>query len=205
MGTLKWIVYYPLNCVFTILCYLTNWLVTPFADIRGELHGILRYWQTWDDTLDVDWFVKEVVPKIFRYDYDKHYIHTTEITAELDKYNRQKGCVIVIDGNFTLWERIQRYFCRTLWLYRNNSYGFAFYLFGIDANYAQLTESMEIYSNGNWYETVYSKVEDLWNNPWKFTGQFWWFSFYFGWKLYSYPGLTRFMIAGRIILRKWER
>lgn len=200
---MKWILFFPLNTFFTILCYLTNWLVTPFCDERGELHGFLRYWQTWDDTCDVDWFVKEKVPRFLRYDYDRHYKHTTEVTPELARYNREKGCVIVLDDNFTIKERIQRYFCRTLWLYRNCSYGFAFYLFGIDADYTQLNVKRKDYKNKDWYEIVTGR--GCWCNPWKFTGQFGWISFYLGWKLYGWNGPTRYMIAGRIILRKKEK
>jgi hypothetical protein len=199
---MKWILYFPLNTFFTILCYLTNWLVTPFCDERGELHGLLRYWQTWDDSCDVEFFVKEKVPGIFRYDFDKHYQSAREYTPELDKYNRDKGCVIILDDNFTIWERIQRYFCRTLWLYRNNSYGFAFYLFGIDADYTQLNERRKDYKNKDWYEIVTGR--GFWCNPWKFTGQIGWISWYLGWKLYGWNGPTRYMIAGRVILRKKE-
>lgn len=201
---MKWILYFPLNTFFTILCYLTNWLVTPWADERGELHGFLRYWQTWDDSCDVEWFVKEKVPRFLRYDFDKHYQSARERTPELDKYNRDKGCVIILDDNFTIWERIQRYFCRTLWLYRNNSYGFAFFLYGIDANYSDLNERRKEYQNGDWYEIVTGKG-NLWDRPWKFTGQVWWISWYLGWKLYGWNGPTRYMIAGRVILRKNEQ
>ncbi len=200
---MKWILYFPLNTFFTILCYLTNWLVTPFCDERGELHGFLRYWQTWDDSCDVEFFVKERAPKIFRYDFDKHYRSSREYTPELDQYNRDKGCVILIDDNFTIWERIQRYFCRTLWLYRNNSYGFAFYLFGIDADYSDLNAKRKEYRNGDWYEVVNGR--GCWCSPWKLTGQFGWISFYFGWKLYDWYAPTRYMIAGRVILRKKEQ
>ena len=196
---MKWIVYFLLNTVFTVLCYLTNWLAVLFADERGELHGVWKYWQTWDDSLDVEWFVKENVPKFLRYDFDSHYISSREITPELEKYNRDKGCVICFNKDFTIIERIQRYFCRTLWLYRNNSYGFAFYWFGIDVDWKELTVKEEEW-NGNWYELVYG--DGLWNKPWKFTGQVGWLSFYFGWKLYNCIGKARYMIAGRVILRK---
>lgn len=199
---MKWILYWPLNCIFTVLCYLTNWAVTPFCDERGELHGFLRLWQTWDDSCDVEFFVKERAPKIFRYDFDKHYQSAREHTVELDKYNRTKGCVIIINDNFTVWERIQRYFCRTLWLYRNNSYGFAFYWFGIESEWDTLVDRVVRKENGDWYEVVYGK--GFWNMPWKFTGQYGWVSWYFGWKLYEYTGVTRSMIAGRIILRRKE-
>jgi hypothetical protein len=197
---MKWILYFPLNTFFTILCYLTNWAVTPFCDERGELHGVLRYWQTWDDSCDVEFFVKEKVPRFLRYDFDKHYQSARERTQELDKYNRDKGCVIIINDNFSIVERIQRYFCRTLWLYRNCSYGFAFFLFGIDADYSDLNVKRVDYPNGDWYEKVTG--QGGWNNPWKLTGHFGWISFYLGWKLFGWNGPTRYMIAGRVILRK---
>lgn len=196
---MKWIVYFPLNTFFTILCYLTNWIATLFADEVGELHGFWKYWQTWDDTLDVRWFVLEKIPKFLQYDFDRHYKVTKEQTPELAKYNRYKGAVICLDDDFSIIERIQRYICRTLWLYRNNSYGFAFWLFGIDADYSKLNCKYKKWSNGNWYEIVNGR--GFWCNPWKFTGQIWIISWYLGWKLYGWDSPTRYMIAGRVILR----
>ena len=52
---------------------LTNWLVVLFADEQGELPGLLRMWQTWDDTLDNRTDVGRM-PACLRYDWDDHYI-----------------------------------------------------------------------------------------------------------------------------------
>ena len=42
-------------------------------------------------------------------------------------------------------ERIQRYFCRLLWLCRNNAYGFRYYIFGkeVDALTAKIVNQDE--------------------------------------------------------------
>ena len=40
------------------------------------------------------------------------------------------GYVDILDDNFTLKEKFQRYICRCAWLYRNCGYGFAYYIFG---------------------------------------------------------------------------
>ena len=130
---MRWIISAALSTWTSIVCYLTNWFVLLFADEVGELHGIFRYWQTWDDSCGVRWFVKETVPNFLRYDFDLKYISLREITPELARVGRSKGCVQLRDGaSFSLKERIQRYFCRLLWLTRNCGYGFSFWLFGVD-------------------------------------------------------------------------
>ena len=128
-------IYFPyliVSLIFTVFCYLTNWIVCFFADEKGELHGFLKYWQTWDDSLDPRFFVVGKVPSIFKYDYDKHYEEYEGTTPELEEVGRTRWFVRFKEGGevFTTKERIQRYFCRVLWLMRNNSYGFAFWLLG---------------------------------------------------------------------------
>ena len=76
---MNWILYIIADVAFSIICYLTNWLVIFFADEYGNLPKCLRWWQTYDNCLDVDFIAKEVVPKIFRYDFDKHYIYYPEV------------------------------------------------------------------------------------------------------------------------------
>lgn len=49
---IRYIIYLLLQLLCMVVCYLTNWLVLLFADEQGELPGLLRMWQTWDDTLD---------------------------------------------------------------------------------------------------------------------------------------------------------
>ena len=125
----------PLQLICMILCYLTNWFVCLFANEVGELPSIFRLWQTWDDCLDIDFHVKEVVPSFLRYDYDSKYQVIKQYPLYLTKYNRFKyGVKLKSNAHFSFKEKIQRYFCRVLWLMRNSAYGFAFYLFGQNIN-----------------------------------------------------------------------
>jgi hypothetical protein len=206
---MKWIIYDVLNLIMTVVCYLTNWIVCLFANEVGDLPGFLMYWQTWDDSCDVDFFVKEKAPKIFRYDFDKHYKSSRQTTPELSKYNRDRGCVILIDPNFSVKERIQRYFCRVLWLTRNNEYGFAFYLFGVSTEYKNLVKVKNTYDPTTDERTIiyYDGSVDLWNRPWivainkHIIGNMY-LDIFLGWKLSYYDssisGPTRSMIANRI-------
>ena len=126
---IRWLLYMPLSLLSTILCYLTNWFVVFFCDINGELHGLWKYWQTWDNSVYCSDSV-EVAPKFLRYDWKKHYREFKDTTPELTAWNRDRWFVTCVDANFTIWETIQRYLCGVLWLMRNNAYGFAFYLLG---------------------------------------------------------------------------
>ena len=60
---IPYLIYAPLNILLMLFCYITNPIVVLFADETGELHSFLRYWQTWDDSLDPAFFVKRKVPK----------------------------------------------------------------------------------------------------------------------------------------------
>ena len=123
-----WPLYAIAECIAVIIAYITNPIVCLFADEYGNLPKALRYWQTHDNTLDVEWMVTEgKVLKIFRYDYKKHYKYTPE-----DKGNGYviPGRVKISDPNFTTIEKIQRYFCRLTWMYRNTAYGFSYELLG---------------------------------------------------------------------------
>ena len=192
-----WFIFYPMNLMLSILCYLTNWLAVLFADERGELHGSWLYWQTWDDSLDVEWFVKETVPKIFRYDFDKHYVSTREAPEYLKPLGRDKGAVKCISNEFTLKERVQRYFCRVLWLYRNNGYGFAFYWFGNGCAGNLLTTIKFKYGT-----LVYDRFNPFYG-AWKLSGKIGWFEFLAGWKLATESSDFKWaMITGRILIRK---
>lgn len=125
-------IFYPfyvvLDIIFMIICYITNPIVVLFADEYGNLPKWLKWWQTYDNCLDIDWMIyEEVVPKIFRYDFNKHYKYHME-----DKSVNPiiPGYVEIIDPEFTIIERIQRYFCRLWWLYRNTGYGFSYSVTG---------------------------------------------------------------------------
>ena len=119
---MSYLFYSVLSILFNIICYITNPIVCLFANEVGQLPKALRYWQTWDNPLDIEWMIsEEIVPKIFRYDFNKHYIYHYE---EKNNFEIKPGYVELIDPNFTIKERIQRYFCRLAWMYRNTAYGF---------------------------------------------------------------------------------
>ena len=66
---LSWPFFALLDFVFSLICYVTNPIVVLFADEYGNLPRILRWWQTYDNCLDIDWMIYEgnVLP-IFRYE-----------------------------------------------------------------------------------------------------------------------------------------
>ena len=68
---MKYLIYAPLQLLCMLICYMTNWLVVLFADERGELHRVLRLWQTWDDTLDNPAFI-QTLPDILNYNWHEH-------------------------------------------------------------------------------------------------------------------------------------
>ena len=126
-----WVLYAPLNFVVMVLCYLLNWFVCLFCNEEGELPRAFKLFQTWDDSCNPRFFiVEDHIPSWLKYDYDKHYKEYWGTTPELAEVGRDRCFARVIDGNFTLKERLQRYICRVLWLTRNCGYGFAFWFFG---------------------------------------------------------------------------
>lgn len=113
-----------LDVLFSLICYITNPIVVLFADEYGNLPKIFKWWQTYDNCLDIDWMIYEDnVPDIFKYDFNKHYkYHPEDKSTDPIK----PGYVEIKDPNFTTKEKIQRYFCRLAWLYRNTGYGFSY-------------------------------------------------------------------------------
>lgn len=196
---MKWFLQVILEIIAMVIAYLTNWLVVFFADEYGNLPHCLRWWQTYDNCLDVEWMITEnKVPKIFQYDYKKHYIYHYE-----DKSNPDiviPGYVEIIDSNFTIKEKIQRYFCRVAWLYRNSNYGFSYEVNGrtIDGTKNKVIISINEPYNEQWFSYVPS---NLWSCTWSW---FYckkyckWFRLriYFGWKLKNVTdGISRHMLA----------
>ena len=116
---LKWLMLCGANMLCMALCYLTNWFVVLFADKYGNLPKIFKLWQTYDNCLDIAWMIYENnVPKFAQYDFNKHYLYHFENKG--DGY-MIPGYVDLIDENFTLKEKFQRY-------------GFAYYIFGKTIN-----------------------------------------------------------------------
>lgn len=196
---MSYLVRLPLEILAMIIAYLTNWLVVFFADERGNLPHILRYWQTYDSTLDVRWLITEkIVPKIFRYDYDKHYIYHQEIK---DDELMIPAYVELKDSNFTFKEKVQRYFCRVWWLYRNSNYGFSYEVNGkvVDGEKIRVLEDINEPNNEQWVS--YESGKSLWSTVWCifYCKQYCkWFRLriYLGWKLKGVQsGLQKHMLA----------
>lgn len=198
---LLWLMYFSLSLVCMVICYITNPIVVLFCNEDGELPGILHYWQTWDNSV----FCRESVecaPEFLRYDWAKHYREFVDTDAYLKSVNRSRWYVVCVDHNFTVWEQIQRYLCGVLWLTRNCSYGFAFYLLGLNVSpnlEIKTSENTifvrEIFSDGLFGAFMYKNTAPIfsafgytvhWNNL-------------IGWKVDTDAKMdTRAMIANRI-------
>ena len=198
MNFLIWLIYVILDVLFTLVCYITNPIVVLFADQKGNLPNIFKWWQTYDNTLDVEWMITEkVVPKIFRYDYKKHYLYIAEYKKV---YPCVPGYVVVLDPNFTWKELVQRYFCRLWWLYRNTGYGFSYYVCGKEYNPKKLETPINLQTDKYntkvlyYYQTEHIKLWRVYYTKiwlWKF-----YIRIYLGWKLNkSDMDLDRAMIA----------
>jgi len=196
-----WLIYFILSLVFMILCYPTNPLVVPFADINGELPSFLKYWQTWDNSCYCSDSV-EHAPKFLQYDWARHYREYKGTDPYLASVNRDRWFVSCIDPNFTMWERIQRYCCAVLWLTRNCSYGFSFYLLGLTISPTlEIKQSentifvREVFSKALWGAFMYkntAKIFSLWGYEVHWNNLI-------GWKIDTTAQFdTRSMIANRI-------
>ena len=154
-----WIFYAIADCLATLIAYLTNPIVVLFANEYGNLPYCLRYWQTYDNPLDIEWVISEgCVPKCIRYNFNKHYRYT----PEWDSPDRI-GYVDILDPDFTIKERIQRYFCRLYWLYRNTAYGFSYEVTGRQVIGANM-EVPRTDSSHDWFS--YDKTQPLWKRTW---------------------------------------
>jgi len=158
MKYVKWLLYTIIDIAFNIVCYLTNPLVLLTASEYGNLPWLLTWWDNYDDCLDVEYFVKEHVPSFLVYDYDKHYKWHSN-TGSLQTRGIYKSYVDILDWDFTWKERLQRYACRVLWLYRNNAYGFSYYVTGIVVRAEDITKVKTEEQDGYiFYTTDYAFV-----------------------------------------------
>jgi hypothetical protein len=156
---MTWIIYAILDCVATIIAYITNPIVVLFANEYGDLPYILRYWQTYDNPLDIEWVISEgCVPKCIRYNFNKHYRYTPEWDSSTGI-----GYVDILNPHFTIKERIQRYFCRLYWLYRNTAYGFSYEITGRDINGTKMA-IIRNNSDEDWLS--YDDTVGIWNRTW---------------------------------------
>lgn len=188
-----WILHALLELVAMIVAFFTNWLVVFFADEYGQLPKLLKWWQTWDNPLDISWVVYEgCVWKCFQYDFNKHYLYHYETWEGAKKI---AGYVDLLDPDFTFKERVQRYFCRVYWLYRNSNYGFSYSVNGRTFNTNDLIVTRNIDELNNRQYTGYIKGGNIFTTTWSFFYQKQWcskFSFrlYAGWKLKGEPQNT---------------
>lgn len=197
-----YIPYLIFSLIITIICYLTNWFVCLFADELGELHGFLKNWQTWDDSLDPRFFVVKEVWSFLKYDYDKHYEEYEGSTPELEEVGRTRWFTRFKEGgeHFTLVERIKRYFCRVLWLTRNNAYGFSFWFLGRKVDGKNMVWKI---SDDGKVKYGYDITQPWWKrafiykNDSNICGKFSWQTF-LGWKISDELKVHQAMIANRI-------
>ena len=192
----KWALYAVLDVIFNLIAYLTNPFVLLFADEVGDFPDIFLWWENWDDHVDIDWMVDEGhVPKFARYDFHRHYKYHSPEEAE-QTIGVYQGYVDLLDPDFTLWERFQRYVCRLWWLYRNNAYGFSYYVTGVDVNESDVvkvkTDEVDGYT---WFITDYAfcykdERPSFWELRW---------DNYIGWKFRWFDNPEgRYMLAFRI-------
>lgn len=200
-----WLVYLPFALITMIACYLTNPIAVLFCDKDGELHGIWRNWQTWDNSCNPSDVTEcKQLPAWLCYDWKRHYEEYEDDTPELKAVGRKRWFTRCIDDNWTIKERIQRYICRVYWLTRNCAYGWAFYVLGITPGVRWVVERKD--------KDVISVHEDY--NGWQLDGAwkykstapictiFGWtlrWNNFLGWKLDENAEVdTRAMIAIRI-------
>lgn len=183
MKYVKWFLLAILDVLFNIVAYLTNPLILLFADELGNLPGWALWWSNWDDHLDVEWMISEHhVPKWAEYDFNKHYKYYSEWEAE-KTIGEHRGYVVLLDPNFTLWERFQRYVCRLTWIYRNCAYGFSYYVTGLDVNGADVKE-LKTYAQDGYMLKVTDYAWVLRYNGESFVkGHHW--KIFLGWKMQS--------------------
>jgi hypothetical protein len=181
--------------------------VLLFCDEAGELPGFLSMWQTHDDSCNPE-FIMDKVPKFLQYDWKKHYREYQDTTPDLEAVGRDRWFCEIIDPNFTLKERIQRYFCRVIWLTRNCSYGFSFWFLGKAVDTKNIVTYKEVTElDGTKLEILYDKSESILTRAWKLKSNRWiikdvirW-EVFCGWKLSDEPGMHQAMIANRICFR----
>ena len=202
-----WFLYAPLQILMMIFCWLTNWFVCLFANDDGELPHIFRMWQTWDDSLNPRFHVKEVAPKFLQYDWDKHYIEYKVSTCKLEAVGQKRWVTKCIDNNFTLKERLQRYVCRVMWISRNCAYGFAFWCFGNTVNTAGVKEKVIMQSKNHSLTLGWDTSKGIFTRPWwiksdrKISKHLEW-NTYLGWKWWnSGTEKKRCMVANRVAVR----
>ena len=201
---MKWFLFILPDWLLIAVSYVVVPFIVSFCDKHGELHGFLRNFQTWDDSCDSSFCVKEVVPSFLRYNWDSKFIEFEDVDPELNRrriYTKKR-----LFARFTFWESVQRYCCRVIWLWRNPAYGFGIRLFGVKANslfYRRIIDKPDQF-------LIIEKGvagRSLWNTPWQYKDsrrlcKWLRLSINIGWKLSDTQGESvSCMMANRIAVR----
>lgn len=187
---IKWLLYLIPAYFTTLFSIILTPIIVLFCNEEGELKFPFNYFQTWDDSCDSSFFMEEVCPTILDYDYHSKY-ETIEKPIEDNRtkiYSKLKP-----NATFTIKERIQRYFCRVLWLLRNPAYGFMYHIFGANINgenmqYVKFTENYKYGTDGKYF---------ICKNDKKIFGRLYW-KIFIGWKISNIQKQHRAMYAYRL-------
>ena len=184
---IRFVVLALIDFIFNLIGYCTNWLWPLFANADGNLPARLKWFQTYDATLDG---VGENG-------------HTESRFVRATRWLR--------DGAGKPRNRVCRYICRSLWLYRNNVYGFGYYVTGAVGPFTMDDASITIYNPSDIKNSVPTNrfpAQGGWRFEWWNKGHyfhFWWvkdrgngkcWEANFGWKLVA--GQDRAHIVARI-------
>lgn len=185
MKYIKWFILSVLDVAFNIIAYLTNPIILLFADEVGNLPSWALWWANWDDHLDIDWMIYEHnVPSWAEYDFNKHYKYHSPHEAEKTT-GKHYGYVDLLDPNFTTKERIQRYFCRLTWIYRNCGYGFSYYVTGKTINGTDIIK-VRNFPNEEGNRDQYYYTDDAFMIRYeKIWCKWFWLRIFLGWKMQS--------------------
>lgn len=197
---LRWILYVIFSNIINIICYITNPIVILFCNEEGELPRFLNYWQTWDDSCDSEYYMHNCVPSFLDYGYDNKYTCVESTELKLIQVGRKRlYSKLKPNATFSTKEKVQRYFCRLLWLTRNCAYGFNFWIFGaylngITMNYKIKSDETTIGDNGKYF-IIHSDANIC--QIWKFSIRW---KLFLGWKIADQPGYTLNMLANRPLI-----
>lgn len=193
MNLILWLLYFIPALLVEILCYLTNPIAAIFTYSENRwdwvkrlnknelLHRdylVLYLWQTHDNAVDEWWYGKY---------NENHFIDAVKNWTQAD-----------YDNSWFI-----RYYCRLVWLYRNNAYGWLYKLFSKPKE-----QAYKVYEYGKEDVSFYYKLE-LRNKSFQFELQVplvvlpRYLSINVGWK--AHKTTEKLLYANRIIgIRKYR-
>ena len=159
--------------------YFLDPVVVLFADPQGNLPRWLKYFQTHDATVDGIGLTGGIEPR---------FVRQTKFLRDENGNPKNRAC---------------RYLCRVAWLYRNNAYGFGYYVTGAVGPFAQtrsrgdtLEPPTNRYPARNGYRLEEWRSADRryfhlwWVREWGF-GKCW--EANIGWKINKYDSRAQFV------------